>query len=64
MSPDPYHPGTALSGQSNEIRLNKSQLIASLNCELDQLRQEIIKKRRGIFKRKIENQTKINFKSK
>ena len=55
MSPDPYYPGTALSGQSNEMRLNKSQLIASLNCELDQLRQEIIKKRRGILERKIEN---------
>ena len=30
-----------------EISLNKSLLAASLNCELEELRQEILKKRRG-----------------
>ena len=30
-----------------EVILNKSLLAASLNCELEELRQEILKKRRG-----------------
>ena len=44
VSPEPQSPAGTVS---SETRLNKCQLIISLNCELDELRQEILRKRRG-----------------
>ena len=38
-------------GQNGEIRLNKSQLIKTLNIELEDLRKHILQNRRGIYKK-------------
>ena len=53
VSPEPHCPapapgsGGGTGGGGGEARLNKSQLIRTLNTELDELRQEVLKKRRG-----------------
>ena len=57
VSPEPHcpapapgsngRPGGGTGGGGGEARLNKSQLIRTLNTELDELRQEVLKKRRG-----------------
>ena len=49
VSPEPLNPGQVGQTDTSETRLNKSQLIASLNCELDDLRQEILRRRRGLL---------------
>ena len=40
VSPQPHY-------VAGETKMNKSQLIQSLNCELEELRQEVVRRRRG-----------------